>query len=67
MQTLKKSKYTGVTLNILNGKDYYWMCRVQGKNGKLLFWKRFPFTKRYEKIAAQTYKQKINELQLQSS
>lgn len=62
MKTVNKySRFTGVSIEINNGKNIYWLCRVQRKN--LRFKKRFPFTEHGEELAGETYKNKINELQ----
>jgi hypothetical protein len=62
MQTVnKKSRFIGVTLEIKNnGKDYYWVCRVQRK--KLRFKQRFPYTERGEQLAGEMYQKKIQSL-----
>ena len=55
------SKYVGVYLNISQRGGPSWMARVQGSNGKLLCFKRFPFTEKGEIDAANFYELKRAE------
>lgn len=54
------SKFKGVCFN-LHGKAPCWIARVQG-GGKLLAWKRFPFTEKGETEASKWYEYKKAQL-----
>jgi hypothetical protein len=55
------SKYVGVYLSINTNGSPSWMARVQGLNGKLLSFKRFPFTEKGEIDAARFYEMKKSD------
>jgi hypothetical protein len=57
MRKNKSSGVKGVTLQVDNGKNYYWACRVQGR---INFKKRFPFTERGKELAAHCYQSVID-------
>lgn len=55
-----QSKFRGVCLNLYRSGAPCWMCRYQS-GGKLLFYKRFPFTEQGDKEAGHAYSSYLKE------